>query len=241
VIAPAGIAAAALAPLGLERPALWVMGEGMDWVLDVAKAIAALPGAVRPVPVAPEPVLALVTLGGLWLFLWRGRWRLAGLAAIGAALVLWAGGPERPEVLIAPGGRLIGVLGPEGRALDHNRAQSFAAETWLRRDGDPAVQRDAAARPGLTRGKGWASAVLANGWRLEVVHGRHVPPGRAATLCQPRTLVVMRYGAAHDGPCLYLGAADLARLGAVAVQGRGDGLRLVAARNSAVQRLWSGG
>lgn len=69
VIAPADIAAAVLAPLGLEGPALWLMGEGIAWVLKVAHATAALPGAVRPVPVAPEPVLALVTLGGLWLFL----------------------------------------------------------------------------------------------------------------------------------------------------------------------------
>jgi len=241
VIAPAAIAAAVLAPLGLEAPALWLMGEGIAWVLKVAHAIAALPGAVRPVPAAPEAVLALVTLGGLWLVLWRGRLRLAGLAGIGAALVLWAGAPQRPEVLIAPGARLIGVLGPAGRVLDHSRAQSFAAETWLRRDGDSAAQSVAAARPGLTRGKGWSSAVLANGWRLEVVHARRVPLTRLKALCRPQTLVVARYGSAHAGLCLYLGEADLARLGAVAVHVEPDGLRLVPARDPARQRLWNGG
>ena len=241
VIAPAAIAAGVLAPLGLETPALWLMGEGIEWVLDVAHGVAALPGAVRPVPAAPAAVLPLLTLGGLWLFLWRGPWRLAGLAGIAAALVLWAAPAPRPEVLIAPGGRLVGVLGPEGRVLDHNRAQSFAAKTWLRRDGDGAAQREAAARPGLTRGKGWSSAVLSNGWRLEVVHGRKIPPGRVESLCRARTLLVMRYGPAHDGPCLYLGRAALARLGAVAVITEGDGLRLVPARDPARRRLWSRG
>ncbi|MCH8167653.1 MAG: ComEC/Rec2 family competence protein [Proteobacteria bacterium] len=241
MIAPAAIAAGVLAPLGLEAPALWLMGEGIDWVLDVAHWVAGLPGAARPVPVAPAAVLPLISLGGLWLFLWRGPWRLAGLAGIAAALVLWAAPAPRPEVLIAPGGRLVGVLGPEGRALDHRRAQSFAARTWLRRDGDGATQREAAARPGLTRGKGWSSAVLSNGWRLEVVHGRKIPPGRIETLCRARTLLVMRYGPVHDGPCRYLGRAALARLGAVAVIVEGDGLRLVPARDRTRRRLWSRG
>ena len=213
--------------------------EGIEWVLDVAHGVAALPGAVRPVPAAPAAVLPLLTLGGLWLFLWRGPWRLAGLAGIAAALALWAIPAQRPEVLIAPGGRLVGVLGPEGRVLDHNRAQSFAAKTWLRRDGDSAAQREAAARPGLTRGKGWSSTVLSNGWRLEVVHGRRIAPDRIESLCRPRTLVVMRYGPEHEGPCLYLGQAALARLGAVAVIAEGDGLRLVPARDPARRRLWS--
>jgi len=67
----------------------------------------------------PSLLLALVTLGGLWLFVWRGRFRLAGLAGVAAALALWVGAPQRPEVLIAPGARLVGVLESEGRVLDH--------------------------------------------------------------------------------------------------------------------------
>jgi competence protein ComEC len=239
VIAPSAIAAGALAPVGLAGPPLWLMGQGIEWVLNAAHGIAALPGAVRPVPVGPALILPLISLGGLWLFLWRGPWRLAGVAGIIAALALWVAPPPRPEVLVAPGGRLVGMMGPEGRVLDHNRAQSFAAKTWLRRDGDAANQKQAAARPGLTRGKGWSSAMLSNGWRLEVVHGRRVPPGRAEALCQPRTLVMMRYGPEHDGPCLYLGQADLARLGAVAVYPEGDGLRLVPAHDPTRRRLWS--
>lgn len=239
VIAPAAIAAGVLAPFGLAAPALQAMGVGIDWVLDAAHWIAVLPGATRPVPVAPASVLPLVTLGGLWLFLWRGRWRLGGIVSIALALVLWSGAAERPEVLIAPGGRLIGVMGPGGRVLDHPRAQSFAAKTWLRRDGDPVNQEQAAARPGLTRGKGWASAVLSNGWRFEVVHSRHVSPARLAQLCQPRTLLVVRYGPPHAGPCRYFGSTDLARSGAIAVRAVGETVHLTTANNPARDRPWS--
>jgi hypothetical protein len=133
------------------------------------------------------------------------------------------------------------VLGTEGRVLDHDRAQSFVAKTWLRRDGDGESQKQAVARPDLTRGKGWSTAVLSNGWWLEVLHWRKIPLKRILNLCQSRTLVVMRYGPVHDGPCLYLGQADLARLGAVAVHTEGDTLRLVPARDPTKHRLWSRG
>ncbi len=240
VIAPAAVAAGLLAPLGLEDWALRAMGAGIEWVLDVSHAIAALPGASRWVPSAPGAVLALISLGGLWLVLWRGRWRLAGLAGIAAGLMLWAQPAQRPEVLIAPEGRLVGVMGAEGRALDHPRARSFAAGIWLRRDGDGAAQKAAAARPGLARGKGWSSARLSNGWRLEVVHARRPEPGRLAPLCQPRTLLVAPYGPPLEGPCLYLGERALERLGAVAVRASGDDLAFVVARDPARRRPWTG-
>lgn len=239
VIAPGAILAGLLAPVGLAGTPLGVMGTGIEWVLRVSHAIAALPGASRWVPAAPDVVLALISVGGLWLMLWRGPWRLAGLAGISAGLLVWSQPAERPEVLIAPGGRLIGVMGGEGRALDHRRAQSYAAETWLRRDGDAAVQEEAAARPGLRRGSGWSAARLSNGWRLEVVHSRRPERARLAALCRPKTLVVARYGPVIEGPCLYLGEVELARLGAVAVQPAGGTLRLVAARDPTRRRLWT--
>lgn len=42
------------------------------------------------------------------------------------------------------------------------------------------------------------------------------------------------------GPCLYLGEAALAALGAVAVHPAGAGLRLVAGRDPERRRPWSG-
>ena len=100
-----------LAPLGLEPLALRAMGLGIELVLDIAHWVADLPGAVRPVRAAPDVVLGLVAFGGLWLALWRGWWRFGGIGAIAAGLVLWADAPPRPDVLIAPGVRLVGVLG----------------------------------------------------------------------------------------------------------------------------------
>jgi competence protein ComEC len=237
LIAPAAIVSALTAPLGLAWAPVAAMGEGVAAVLAVAREVASWPGAVRPVGPAPWPALGLLALGGLWLLLWRSPMRWAGLAPLALALALWADPPPRPEVLIAPGARLVGVMGPEGRAVDHPRAQSFAAGSWLRRDGDAASQEEAAARPGLEHGRGWARAELGGGWRLEVVHARRPEDARLEALCRPRVLLVARHGPPLAGPCCYLGEARLARLGALAMRAGPDGLSIEAARGG--RRLWS--
>ncbi len=238
-IAPSALLAAAAAPFGLADWPLALMGAGIAQVLAVAHEVASWPGAVRPVAAAPGAALALVTAGGLLAALLATRLRLAGGVVAAAGLLLWAAPGDRPEVLIAPGARLVGVMGPEGRAVDHPRAQSYAAETWLRRDGDGAAQEAAAMRPGMEQGRGWARAALGEGWRLEVVHGRRPEPATLARLCTASTILVARHGGAVSGPCCYLGRAALAASGAVAIRMEGGAPRFETARAGA--RLWSPG
>lgn len=105
VIAPAAVLTALLAPLGLAALPLAVLGAGIEWVLRVAHWTAGQPGADRVVQAGAAGHLALIALGGLWLALWRGGWRLAGLAPLVAGTTLWANDPPpRPPVLVAPGG-----------------------------------------------------------------------------------------------------------------------------------------
>ena len=216
-IAPWACLAGFLAPFGLADPALRAMGLGIEAVLTVAHWVADLPGAVQPARAAPEVVLALITLGGLWLALWRGPWRLGGIAGLAAGLIVWSTAPPRPDLLIAPDARLVGVLGPAGRVLDHPRAQGFAAQTWLRRDGDPASQDQAAGRPGLARRKRALSADLPDNWRLEVLWDRRPKPESVAALCQEKTILIVRNGPHHNGLCHYYGASQIAAAGAIAV------------------------
>jgi len=241
-VMPAGALAGLLAPLGLAGAPLWIMGQGIAAILWIAETVAAWPGAVRPVAAAPAASLPLIALGGLWLALWRTRWRWAGAAAAALGLALWTAGGARPDVLIAPRAAALGVLGPEGRAVDRPRGAGYAIASWLERDGDGASQEEAAQRPGVLREGPVSGAELSNGWRVEVLRGR----GARRALrdrCAPRSVIAVWAVREADldwtPDCILLGRDALARLGAVAIDVVGDGVRIHGSADTARFRRWA--
>lgn len=131
-------------PLGLEAWPLAVVGWGIDLMLAVAHEVASWPGAAFHVPSWPAWSLGLVTLGGLWMALWRGRVRLAGLGFIAVAILVGLATPA-PDILVDRDAKNVAVRDAEGRfALVSGRRAQFAAEEWLQRDGDDRSVRDAA-------------------------------------------------------------------------------------------------
>lgn len=134
-VMPWSLVAYALMPLGWDGPALTAMGWGVTAILWVARTTAGWPGATALVPAMPVAGLALITAGGLWLCLWRERWRLFALPVIAAGLVssLWG---ERPDILVSDDGGLVAVRGADGAlSLSSARAERYAAGIWLRREG----------------------------------------------------------------------------------------------------------
>jgi competence protein ComEC len=237
IVVPMAVVAALLMPFGADWIAFMAMGLGLDWILFVARTVADWPGATGPV-VAPGPwVLPLVALGGLVLCLWRGPSRLAGLAPVAVAALLWANA-DRPDVLIADDGALVGVLGPEGRALSREAGAGFVAGVWLENDGDTAGQEAAARRwPDQPRGR-----VLRHDLGgTELVHLQGSRAAEAFGRCRRGQIVVQDAGEPVVGPCTRLDAAVFARSGAVAIWREPDGLRLVTDRMRSGDRLWHGG
>lgn len=246
VVAPAGLIASALAPFGLEAPALWVMGRGIEAILVVARFVAGLDGATRPVQATAPVVLTLIVFGGLGLCLGRRAVRGLGAALAIVGLAIWVAADVRPLALAAPEGRLLGVMGPEGRRLDHASAEGYAAGVWLQRDGDRAEQEEAAARGGFERGYAGAIVELANGWRIANVLSRTPDRERLDELCAPRTVVLAPgagfYPGAPDmteGGCLFYDRPTLDRAGALSFDLDGDGIRIETAAGLAGDRLWT--
>ncbi len=134
-IMPWSVAAFALMPLGLETLALEPMGRGIEVVVSVAETVSGWPGAVTLLPAMPTWGLVLIALGGLWLCLWRRRWRLWG--ALGVAAGLMALGLIRPpDVLVDGRGKLLAVRTADGGlAVSSKRAAGFSRQVWHRRAG----------------------------------------------------------------------------------------------------------
>ncbi|WP_294982998.1 ComEC/Rec2 family competence protein [Tabrizicola sp.] len=235
VIMPAGAVAALLAPFGLAGLPLWVMEQGARWILFVAHWTAGLDGSVTAIP-APGPwVLPMFTLGALWLILWRGRMQLAGALPVLAALGLWLAA-DRPLLLVSGDGRLLGLEGPEGRALSAAKGGGFAAENWLQNDGDLTEQALAAERPGFDGPKGERWFDLA-GLRAVTLSGKGAET-KLAEVCRSAGLVVLaaEAGAAPEN-CPLIDAKTLSATGALALWQEGDSLRIEATKGA--QRLWS--
>jgi competence protein ComEC len=226
VVIPAAVLAVCLAPVGLQGPALWVMGKGIDWILWVAHSFAALPGAVRHIPQPDPVVLPMIVMGALFVMLWQGRGRLAGAVPILAALWLWTQ-TERPDLLIAETGGLIGSLTEAGRALNKPRGDGYAAQSWLENDGDGATQEQAAARPGT-------SPAELSGLLVHQAGGR----GARADPCAGADVAVTALDIAQ-APCLLLTPDRLARTGALALWARPDGPVVATTRDRIGQRMWN--
>ncbi len=224
LVIPAAVIALVLAPLGLEGIALWAMGLGLRWILGVADWVAHLDGARGFVPGPGGLVLPLLALGFLWLLLWQGRLRWGGVAAMAAAFILWHA-VERPAILVADTGTLVGVLTAEGRALSKERGAGFVARNWLENDGDGASQTTAAAR--------WSES--------GVIHLSGKRAVAAFTGCAPDQIVVA--SAPFDGlakpDCLLLDPEKLKQTGAMALTRSGNRWHITTARQRTGDRLWT--
>lgn len=231
LVIPAAVLAACLLPLGLDWIGLWLMGLGLRWILGVATWVSGLDGATGQVVSPGAAVLPLVALGGLMLALWQGRLRWCGLPLLAAALLLWSGA-ERPQVLIAANGGLVGVMTEQGRALSREKGAGFVAGIWLENDGDAADQPQAAALwPG---GDGRVKR-----WRLgdrELVHLRGKRAAGAFDKCRADQIVVATAAVAVRGPCQVFDAPRLRQTGALRLRDGG----LETARQISGDRLWTG-
>jgi competence protein ComEC len=240
VVMPAGALAALLAPVGLSAIPLWVMEAGSAWILHVAYGVAGMEGAVTGIASPPASALPLITMGMLWLILWQGRLRIAGLAPVVLGLWVWSDAP-RPALLVARDGSLIGAMGPEGRVLSQDRGAGFAARSWLENDGDLAATEVAASRAGFT-GPPTARQLTLGSIRIVALSGK-AGLAQLETACAMADLIILAAPQPEtpqrqaSRACRVMDQTLLARTGPLAFWPEGEGLRIQATESAS--RRWS--
>ncbi|MGN6147275.1 MAG: ComEC/Rec2 family competence protein [Rhizomicrobium sp.] len=144
---PAAALAVFLMPFGLDRWPLIVMGWGIEAMLVVGRWVSGLPGAVSITAAWPVSAIVLMSLGGLWIAIWRVRWRWWGLAplAAGIAVIFMV---QQPDILVARDGMTVAIRGADGALrLLRKPTDKFSAAEWLKRDGDDRDYTAAIATP----------------------------------------------------------------------------------------------
>jgi competence protein ComEC len=201
--------------------------------------VSGLPGAVSTVSAWPVATIVLISAGGLWIALWRKRWRWLGVvpATVGVTLALLARGPD---ILISRDASTVAVRGNDGvLRLVRKADDAYSADEWLKRDGDARVATDAIATPAQgvrcdTYGciaKGRDGTLIAASARIEALEED----------CARAAIVVSALPADRDckGPRLVIDKFDIARAGGYAVW-LGDPLRVETVEGERGVRPWSG-
>ena len=240
VIMPFLALGAALEPLGLGGPFLWVAGQGIDAMTAVAHQTAVQPGAQVTIASGPAAALPTAFLGIMLLCLWKGRLRWLG-APMAMAVLVWPR-PAPPDVWIASDGAAVVVRVERQAVLLRPDARRFAADLWSRRRGlmiaeDPEAARDAlfaCDRFACLPGSGPDVALWA----------RKKPPKPAefGELCAPGRLVVLRSTGPWRGceGAFLLTAEDFAAGGAAELWRTRAGWRVRWANDLRGRRPWTG-
>ncbi len=123
-------------PFGLDGWFIDGAGAGIAVTIKIAEQVASWPYSIIYLPAMSSFVLVMTVFGGLWLCLWKRRWRYLGLVPIAMAAFYPLYAPQ-PDFMVAPDGKEWAARLDDGRLavsnLDHD---AFAVEQWRQRLGN---------------------------------------------------------------------------------------------------------
>lgn len=135
IIMPMAVITVLAMPFNLQHYPIIIMNLGIKWMIDSAEFVSNWWGAATYHPAMPFYALLMVTIGGLWVCLWRTRWRFLGLVPFVLGTLTFLITP-RPDVFVADDGISVAVRLADNRlAVRSKSLEDFTVQTWLQRNG----------------------------------------------------------------------------------------------------------
>lgn len=201
----------------------------------IAGGVANLPGASLAVPHGPPIAHLLAVAGSLVLALVAGRLRWLGLPVLAASLLLHLLSP-RPNLLVSPDARQVGVVGP-GRTLflARGRGESFLARAWAEATGAGTVL-PLSDHPGARCGPASCLVRLGGARSFTVFILKTEDPVPSASLRAACGVADLAVGPALDPHLcqprwLRIDRQEIARLGSITIDSRSRRMTASAARS----------
>ncbi len=236
VVMPAAVMYALLEPIGLGWIALAIVEAGAKWILWIAQTVAGWDGAMSAVVQPQAIVLPLLGFGGCALVIWVGRGKWFAAIPVVSALAIWSQA-ERPAMLIADSGGIIGLATPEGRALSRPTGNAFVAGVWIENDGDLLTQEQAAALGGFTGPDRLRHARVGP---LSVLHVSGTRALAQISACDGADILVSSTEITDDRGCLVFDPIVMRPTGAVAIWMGQEGPYIETSAQISGRRLWHG-
>ena len=165
--------------VGLGAPFWWATGLGMEALLGLARHVASVPGAQAALASVPVTAFGFIIGGGLWLMLWHGRVRLAGVLPI-AAGAAWALLTPPPDLLITGDGMHMAVRSADGTLSTlRPRAGDYVRSVLSERAGMIGGLDDLDVLPGADCSTDSCRVTLQRGdrsWRVLATRSRYILP-----------------------------------------------------------------
>lgn len=135
LIMPSAMLAMIFMPFGLEAPFLWLLKQGLDWMIGGSALVAGFPWANIILPPPTDAGFVLIIAGGLWFALWMTRIRWLGVIMVVAGLSTIA--LFKPYDLIVSGdAKRVAYRSESGQwVMIRGNVDSYEAESWLRMQG----------------------------------------------------------------------------------------------------------
>lgn len=110
---------------------LKIVGFGLSLTNRLTVWVASLPHATGGAVSMPVWALVLISLGGLWLCLWRGSWRIWGTAAVVVGMLAMAA-VDKPDIIVDRQGKTMVVLNRRnGKYFFLPGASRWNKQNWL--------------------------------------------------------------------------------------------------------------
>ena len=131
LIMPFVLLALLLMPFGLDAWCLKIVGFGVEQVNNITAYVSSLPNAEQKVLSMPNWGISLIVIGGLWVCLWKQKWRLYGIIAviIGACSLFFS---SNADVIIDKDTKVIAMKSEQGDiVILPSRGNYFIKKMWL--------------------------------------------------------------------------------------------------------------
>lgn len=135
VIMPFALLSLLLMPVGLDHFPMIPAGWAVEGILQTARWVASLPGAVITDSQWPFSTFLCLVVGGVFVCLWRGAGKFAAVPVflIGGVLAVRA---VQPDILVSPTYKLVALSPREGVFwASTKRADRFILESWAKQYG----------------------------------------------------------------------------------------------------------
>ena len=235
VVMPAALTSAMVMPFGLEYYPLKLMEFGLWATMWISDLVSSWPGASVLIPKPSLLGVVITVLGAFVLCITVGRMRWLGVVAMIAGVMIGQNASP-PQILIEERASNVAVLDASGSYVFVDASKGkFAADKWLKSNGEITVLKDAAAKSGWSCVEGMCFTDLAT---KSVAYVQEQKAKDWA--CPPVDILISDFPLRHacsDIP-IRIDRFDVWKFGAHALYIENGNLRIETVKGAQGQRPW---